>query len=130
MVNAQPNGVVTQRKKGDVRNREGIEAYTAHWHKDSAQDDATRTESRLGKYTDVVNGYYDGATELCVPRLVRELMSTATSMVGDDAISACSPRQVGVTHSTSRATTRASHSTKRSLVMSTTSPRRLASSQA
>lgn len=68
MVNA-PNGVVTQRQKGDQRNRGGIEvcvptdrptladsrsSYTKHWHADSTQDDQSRTNSRLDKYTDVV----------------------------------------------------------------------------
>ena len=57
MVNApKPNG--------EVRNRGGIEAYTKHWHADSAKDDKSHTESRLMKYADVVNGYYDGATQL------------------------------------------------------------------
>ena len=51
-------------------------SYTKHWHADSTQDDQSRTNSRLDKYTDVVkcvsaalpfadlrSGYYDGATE-------------------------------------------------------------------
>jgi len=49
---------------GEVRNRAGIAAYTKNWHTDSAQDDASHTDDRLKRYTDVVNGYYDGATEL------------------------------------------------------------------
>ncbi|GAA94561.1 uncharacterized protein L969DRAFT_61402 [Mixia osmundae IAM 14324] len=56
---------LTQRKtNGDARNKDGIAAYTAHWNRDSAQDTEENTQSRLAEYTDVVNGYYDGATEL------------------------------------------------------------------
>ncbi|GAA6002539.1 hypothetical protein JCM10207_001170 [Rhodosporidiobolus poonsookiae] len=51
-------------KNGDVRNRAGIASYTAHWDKNSAKDTAEHTEARKDHYTDVVNGYYDGATEL------------------------------------------------------------------
>jgi len=56
MVNAKTNG--------DVRNHEGIAAYSKNWHKDSSKDDDQHTTSRLAKYTAVVNGYYDGATFL------------------------------------------------------------------
>ena len=49
--------------KGDVRNRAGIVNYTAHWDRDSTKDTAANTESRKEAYTDVVNGYYDGATQ-------------------------------------------------------------------
>ena len=49
---------------GDVRNHNGIANYSKNWHEDAAQDLKDRTEDRLKRYTDVVNGYYDGATEL------------------------------------------------------------------
>lgn len=70
MVNApevsakQSSALIEQPKKGDVRNRAGIASYTAHWDKSSAKDTAQHTEARKDHYTDVVNGYYDGATEL------------------------------------------------------------------
>ncbi|GAA5997946.1 sterol methyltransferase [Rhodotorula paludigena] len=70
MVNApEVNGTakssaLIEQRKGDPRNRAGIASYTAHWDKSSARDTAEHTEARKDKYTDVVNGYYDGATEL------------------------------------------------------------------
>lgn len=68
---------------GDVRNRKGIQNYTKvrrsalswpsswssvltpdiaaqFWNEDSAQDTAAHTEERKEKYSDVINGYYDG----------------------------------------------------------------------
>ncbi|BGP39833.1 Delta(24)-sterol C-methyltransferase [Rhodotorula kratochvilovae] len=62
--NGASSALIEQPKKGDVRNRAGIASYTAHWDKSSAQDTAEHTEARKDAYTDVVNGYYDGATEL------------------------------------------------------------------
>lgn len=47
---------------GDLRNRKGIENYTAFWDRDSTKDTAENMEERKAAYTDVVNGYYDGAT--------------------------------------------------------------------
>jgi len=47
---------------GRVGNR--IENYTAFWKKDLNREDEGDNENRLNSYTDVVNGYYDGATEL------------------------------------------------------------------
>lgn len=47
---------------GELRNRKGIENYTAFWDRDSSKDTAENTEERIAAYTDVVNGYYDGAT--------------------------------------------------------------------
>ncbi|GAA5857556.1 hypothetical protein JCM8547_009337 [Rhodosporidiobolus lusitaniae] len=70
MVNApeatatKSSALIEQPKNGDVRNRAGIASYTAHWNKNSAKDTQENTESRKDHYTDVVNGYYDGATEL------------------------------------------------------------------
>jgi len=67
MVNA-PSGTSSQLAKnngnGDVRNRAGIANYTKHWNADSTKDTAEQMDARKTSYTDVVNGYYDGATEL------------------------------------------------------------------
>ncbi|KJA25493.1 hypothetical protein HYPSUDRAFT_37472 [Hypholoma sublateritium FD-334 SS-4] len=54
--------VSTPRSDGRVESR--VENYTKFWKKDTAQEGATDNEHRLEAYTDVVNGYYDGATEL------------------------------------------------------------------
>ncbi|CAD6578863.1 MAG: Delta(24)-sterol C-methyltransferase [Cyphobasidiales sp. Tagirdzhanova-0007] len=51
-------------KTGDARNRTGIAGYTKHWNADSTKDSAQQMDARKHSYTDVVNGYYDGATEL------------------------------------------------------------------
>ncbi|KAJ7073957.1 delta-sterol C-methyltransferase [Mycena amicta] len=58
--------VITQDPKSiaDGRQRDRIANYTKFWNKDIATEDATNTENRLGSCTDIVNGYYDGATEL------------------------------------------------------------------
>lgn len=58
------SSALIEQDKGDVRNRAGIASYTAHWNKESSKDTQENTESRKEHYTDVVNGYYDGATEL------------------------------------------------------------------
>lgn len=47
---------------GRVQNR--VENYSAFWQKDKSQETSTDLGNRLDSYTDVVNGYYDGATEL------------------------------------------------------------------
>lgn len=47
---------------GRVQNR--VENYSAFWQKDKSQESSTDLGNRLDSYTDVVNGYYDGATEL------------------------------------------------------------------
>ncbi|KAI0819926.1 delta-sterol C-methyltransferase [Trametes gibbosa] len=41
-----------------------IENYTAFWQKDMSKEASQDTENRLENYTDVINGYYDGATGL------------------------------------------------------------------
>jgi len=51
-------------QSGEKRNLNGIATYTQHWQKNAADDDDTHKESRLNKYTEVVNSYYDGATQL------------------------------------------------------------------
>lgn len=42
----------------------GIASYTKHWNADSTKDSAAQMEARKTSYTDVVNSYYDGASEL------------------------------------------------------------------
>ncbi|EIN08360.1 delta-sterol C-methyltransferase [Punctularia strigosozonata HHB-11173 SS5] len=49
---------------GDGRVNKRIENYTAFWQKDMSKEQTADTENRTENYTDVVNGYYDGATEL------------------------------------------------------------------
>ncbi|PCH42989.1 S-adenosyl-L-methionine-dependent methyltransferase [Wolfiporia cocos MD-104 SS10] len=47
----------------DGRVSEGIQHYSTHWQiKDLSEDN--NVNSRVEEYADVVNGYYDGATEL------------------------------------------------------------------
>ncbi|THH14408.1 hypothetical protein EW146_g5919 [Bondarzewia mesenterica] len=48
----------------DGRVGQRIENYTAFWQKDANKEAAVDTENRVENYTDVINGYYDGATEL------------------------------------------------------------------
>lgn len=71
MPTALPNGnstavAVNGHSKGDadVRNRAGISKYTEFWNKDSAQDTEEQNKQRIESYEELVNGYYDGATQL------------------------------------------------------------------
>ncbi|BEI87180.1 hypothetical protein CcaverHIS002_0705260 [Cutaneotrichosporon cavernicola] len=48
----------------DARSEARVSNYTKFWKKDSAADGNTDRSNRIDKYTDLVNGYYDGATEL------------------------------------------------------------------
>ncbi|TFY81346.1 hypothetical protein EWM64_g2657, partial [Hericium alpestre] len=48
----------------DGRVGDRIENYTAFWQKDMNKEKQNDTDNRVESYTDVVNGYYDGATEL------------------------------------------------------------------
>jgi sterol 24-C-methyltransferase len=48
----------------DARSEARVSNYTKFWQKDSAKDGEEDRSNRLEKYTDLVNGYYDGATEL------------------------------------------------------------------
>ncbi|PWN98733.1 putative delta(24)-sterol c-methyltransferase, partial [Tilletiopsis washingtonensis] len=50
--------------KPGQRNLEGISNYTKFWQKDAKDDSSTDMDNRLDQYTSVVNGYYDGATDL------------------------------------------------------------------
>ncbi|KAJ7634665.1 delta-sterol C-methyltransferase [Roridomyces roridus] len=58
LIQNNPNGLV------DGRERDRIANYTKFWNKDISKEDSTGTDNRVDSYTDVVNGYYDGATEL------------------------------------------------------------------
>ncbi len=59
-----PSATSTSTSNGEVRNKEGIANYTKFWQKDSKNDTETDMANRLSEYTSVVNGYYDGATDL------------------------------------------------------------------
>ncbi|EPT00560.1 hypothetical protein FOMPIDRAFT_1023699 [Fomitopsis schrenkii] len=50
--------------QADGRVNERIENYTKFWQKDISKDTESDTANRVESYTDVVNGYYDGATDL------------------------------------------------------------------
>ncbi|THU81749.1 delta-sterol C-methyltransferase [Dendrothele bispora CBS 962.96] len=51
-------------KHADGREDSRIQNYTKFWQKDTSKEAQTDNENRLDSYTDVVNGYYDGATDL------------------------------------------------------------------
>jgi len=55
-------GAIDKRNDGRVTNR--IENYTKFWNADPLKEQDADNAKRLDSYTDVVNGYYDGATEL------------------------------------------------------------------
>lgn len=48
----------------ELRNKQGIADYTKYWNPDSTKDTDKDQSARLDQYTDVVNAYYDGATDL------------------------------------------------------------------
>ncbi|CAE6467754.1 unnamed protein product [Rhizoctonia solani] len=48
----------------DGRVKSRVANYTAFWDDDSAKDGDVHTANRIDNYKDVINGYYDGATEL------------------------------------------------------------------
>ncbi|KAF9225999.1 hypothetical protein BS17DRAFT_778038 [Gyrodon lividus] len=48
----------------DGRVETRVDNYTKFWQKDLNKESDTDNKNRLDSYTDVVNGYYDGATEL------------------------------------------------------------------
>ncbi|KAG6861384.1 hypothetical protein C0995_000790 [Termitomyces sp. Mi166 len=54
--------MTTSSADGRVGNR--IENYNGFWKEDLGREDEGATEKRLDSYTEVVNGYYDGATQL------------------------------------------------------------------
>ncbi|KAL5480775.1 ERG6 [Sanghuangporus weigelae] len=49
-------------KDGRIEKR--VENYTAYWQKDVSKENDEGTQNRISSYADVVNGYYDGATDL------------------------------------------------------------------
>ncbi|KZT62452.1 hypothetical protein CALCODRAFT_522352 [Calocera cornea HHB12733] len=51
-------------KAGDARVQGRVENYNAFWQKDSKTDTEVDKDNRLENYTELINGYYDGATEL------------------------------------------------------------------
>ncbi|KIM46709.1 hypothetical protein M413DRAFT_261257 [Hebeloma cylindrosporum] len=51
-----------QLNDGRVESR--VENYTKFWKKDPTKEEDADNSKRLDSYTEVVNGYYDGATEL------------------------------------------------------------------
>ncbi|OJA17869.1 hypothetical protein AZE42_05908, partial [Rhizopogon vesiculosus] len=48
----------------DGRQEARVENYTKFWQKDLGKEGEADNQNRVESYTDVVNGYYDGATEL------------------------------------------------------------------
>ncbi|KAG2066836.1 hypothetical protein BDR04DRAFT_1106059 [Suillus decipiens] len=48
----------------DGREEKRVENYTKFWQKDLGKEGEVDNQNRVESYTDVVNGYYDGATEL------------------------------------------------------------------
>ncbi|CAK5262021.1 unnamed protein product [Mycena citricolor] len=58
--------LVKNNSKGmaDGREHDRIANYTKFWDKDMAKENQAHTEHRVDSYAEVVNGYYDGATEL------------------------------------------------------------------
>ncbi|KII87883.1 hypothetical protein PLICRDRAFT_42408 [Plicaturopsis crispa FD-325 SS-3] len=50
--------------QADGRQGKRIENYVDFWQKDLSKESTTDNDNRVDSYTDVVNGYYDGATEL------------------------------------------------------------------
>ncbi|ODN98544.1 sterol 24-C-methyltransferase [Cryptococcus wingfieldii CBS 7118] len=48
----------------DARSADRVSNYNKFWEKKPIDDNDTHRANRLDQYTDVVNGYYDGATEL------------------------------------------------------------------
>lgn len=48
----------------ETRSADRVSNYNKFWEKKSADDNDLHRDNRKDQYTDVVNGYYDGATEL------------------------------------------------------------------
>ncbi|KAG8799134.1 Delta(24)-sterol C-methyltransferase, partial [Serendipita sp. 399] len=48
----------------DGRQLDRIDSYSKHWQKDLKKDTKADMDNRNADYENVVNGYYDGATEL------------------------------------------------------------------
>jgi len=54
----------TGAKRSDGRVIDRMENYTKFWNADPSKEQDADNTKRLDSYTDVVNGYYDGATDL------------------------------------------------------------------
>lgn len=59
-----PVNMVTNSISGDGRQSERIVNYTKHWNNDLKREHEGNTQARISNYEDLVNGYYDGVTEL------------------------------------------------------------------
>jgi sterol 24-C-methyltransferase len=55
---------IEDKKHADGRSDSRIQNYTKFWQKDTANEVDADNANRLDSYTEVVNGYYDGATDL------------------------------------------------------------------
>ncbi|KAG8812612.1 Delta(24)-sterol C-methyltransferase [Serendipita sp. 400] len=56
--------MATNKTLKDGRQLDRIDSYAKHWQKDLKKDTKADMENRNADYENVVNGYYDGATEL------------------------------------------------------------------
>ncbi|KAL7423949.1 Delta(24)-sterol C-methyltransferase [Cryptotrichosporon argae] len=59
-----PDPPTTPPSMPETRSESRVSNYTKFWQKESAKDGEADLANRLDQYTDLVNGYYDGATEL------------------------------------------------------------------
>lgn len=48
----------------ELRKQDRVSNYTKRWEENAKDDNETHRQNRLDDYTELVNGYYDGATEL------------------------------------------------------------------
>ncbi|KAG8750920.1 Delta(24)-sterol C-methyltransferase, partial [Ceratobasidium sp. 423] len=64
MVNAPKAITMGPDNWSDGRSKSRVANYTAFWDKDAAHDGKEHKANRVENYQDVINGYYDGATEL------------------------------------------------------------------
>ncbi|CEL53582.1 sterol 24-C-methyltransferase [Rhizoctonia solani AG-1 IB] len=64
MVNAPKAITMGPDNWNDGRSKSRVANYTAFWDKDAAHDGDDHKANRVENYQDVINGYYDGATEL------------------------------------------------------------------
>lgn len=61
---AQTTAVSAGGKNGDLRNRGNIAQYTKFWNNDYTKNTKEEDSKRRGEYEGMVNGYYDGVTDL------------------------------------------------------------------
>ncbi|KAK1227761.1 Delta(24)-sterol C-methyltransferase [Marasmius sp. AFHP31] len=55
---------MTAAPRADGRQDERVQNYTKFWQQDTKDETEVDNANRLNSYTEVVNGYYDGATDL------------------------------------------------------------------